>query len=188
MFNIFAVWLLTGIWHGANYTFVCWGMMYFCLLILEKYFVRPHERPAAFRVLWRAVTLLAVMFAWVMFNAVGLKQGVHFWMAMLGAYRAQTAQIRAAAAAAAGAGALNAASGLLDAEVIRILREFGVYYLLGILFCMPVGQWIMKRFGTGEARRTALQTLAAIRTVIAFLWAVSFLIMGSHNPFIYYNF
>ena len=75
MFNIFAVWLLTGIWHGANYTFVCWGMMYFCLLILEKYFVRPHERPAAFRVLWRAVTLLAVMFAWVMFNAVGLKQG-----------------------------------------------------------------------------------------------------------------
>ena len=192
VFNIFAVWLLTGIWHGANYTFVCWGMMYFCLLILEKYFVRPHERPAAFRVLWRAVTLLAVMFAWVMFNAVGLKQGVHFWMAMLGAYRAQTAQIQAAAAAAAGAGALSAAagtaSGLLDAEVIRILREFGVYYLLGILFCMPVGQWIMKRFGTGDARRAALQTLAAIGTVIAFLWAVSFLIMGSHNPFIYYNF
>ena len=188
VFNIFVVWLLTGIWHGANYTFVCWGMMYFCLLILEKYFVRPPERPAAFIVLWRAVTLLAVMFAWVMFNAVGLKQGVHFWMAMLGAYRAQTAQIRAAAAAAAGAGALNAASGLLDAEVIRILREFGVYYLLGILFCMPVGQWIMKRFGTGDARRAALQILAAMGTVIAFLWAVSFLIMGSHNPFIYYNF
>ena len=63
-----------------------------------------------------------------------------------------------------------------------------MYYLLGILFCMPVGQWIMKRFGTGDARRAALQTLAAMGTVIAFLWAVSFLIMGSHNPFIYYNF
>ena len=98
------------------------------------------------------------------------------------------AETAAAGTAAAGAGALNAASGLLDAEVIRILREFGVYYLLGILFCMPVGPWIMKRFGTGEARRAALQTLAAIGTVIAFLWAVSFLIMGSHNPFIYYNF
>ena len=186
VFNIFVVWLLTGIWHGANYTFLCWGMMYFCLLILEKYFIRPHERSGAVRVIWRIVTLLAVMFAWVMFNAVGLKQGVHYWMAMLGRYSAQTAQIRAAAVA---AGTMAApAAGILDAEVVRILREFGIYYLFGILFCMPVGQWIMKRFGTGEAQSAVLRTIAAAGTAVAFLWAISFLVMGVHNPFIYYNF
>ena len=36
VFNIFMVWLCTGIWHGANWTFICWGLMYFCLLIFEK--------------------------------------------------------------------------------------------------------------------------------------------------------
>lgn len=38
VFNIFAVWFLTGVWHGANWTFIVWGLMYFVLLIVEKFF------------------------------------------------------------------------------------------------------------------------------------------------------
>ena len=38
VFNIFVVWFLTGVWHGANWTFIVWGLMYFVLLILEKFF------------------------------------------------------------------------------------------------------------------------------------------------------
>jgi alginate O-acetyltransferase complex protein AlgI len=65
IFNLFIVWLLTGIWHGANWIFVVWGLLYFIILLLEKSFGFT-ERLGWFS---RIYTMIVVIIAWVIFRA-----------------------------------------------------------------------------------------------------------------------
>ena len=66
VFNLFAVWLLTGIWHGANFTFIVWGLYYFLLLVLEKFvFAQAIEKiPKAVNAF---LVFVAAVFGWVFF-------------------------------------------------------------------------------------------------------------------------
>ncbi len=72
--NLFVVWLLTGIWHGANWTFVLWGLLYFVVLLLEKRtgFVRHLGK------LGHLYTLLVVTVAWVLFRSSGLSDALSY--------------------------------------------------------------------------------------------------------------
>ena len=74
IFNLFIVWLLTGIWHGANWNFICWGLYYFVLLMIEKLFLLPYLQKGK---IWPHVyTLFLVVVGWAMF--VGNEYGVEF--------------------------------------------------------------------------------------------------------------
>lgn len=74
IFNLFIVWLLTGIWHGANWNFICWGLYYFALLMIEKLFLLKHLEKGK---IWPHVyTLFFVVVGWAMF--VGNEYGVEF--------------------------------------------------------------------------------------------------------------
>lgn len=72
--NLFIVELLTGIWHGANWNFICWGLYYFVLLALEKLFLLPYLKKG--RVWPHIYTLFLVVVGWAMF--VGNDEGVQF--------------------------------------------------------------------------------------------------------------
>ena len=72
IFNIFVVWLLTGIWHGANWNFILWGLYYFVLLIIEKTFLLKHLKKG--RVWPHIYTLFFVVIGWALF--VGNEPGV----------------------------------------------------------------------------------------------------------------
>lgn len=70
VFNLFVVWALTGSWHGANWTFVAWGLMYFVLIALEKLTGYPAKfKSRAPKILYRVFTLLCVLAGWVVFRA-----------------------------------------------------------------------------------------------------------------------
>ena len=73
--NIFTVWLLTGIWHGANWTFILWGMIYFVLLVLER---MTGRKPGHF------LTMLAVILAWVIFRSETVTEGLGYIASMFG--------------------------------------------------------------------------------------------------------
>ena len=75
MGNLFAVWLLTGIWHGANWTFILWGMVYFVLLVIER---ETGIRPG------HVATMLAVILAWVIFRCETVSKGLGFIESMFG--------------------------------------------------------------------------------------------------------
>ena len=72
--NLFIVELLTGIWHGANWNFICWGLYYFVLLAVEKLFLLPYLKKG--KVLPHLYTLFLVVVGWAMF--VGNDTGVSF--------------------------------------------------------------------------------------------------------------
>ena len=74
IFNIFVVWALTGIWHGANWNFICWGLYYFVLLMIEKMFLLRYLKKGK---IWPHIyTLFFVAVGWAMF--VGNEPGVEF--------------------------------------------------------------------------------------------------------------
>ena len=60
--NLLIVWLLTGLWHGASWSFVAWGLGYFGMLVVEKFVIKPEKRSLVFGVIWRIVTLVCVNF------------------------------------------------------------------------------------------------------------------------------
>lgn len=72
--NLFVVWALTGIWHGANWNFICWGLYYFILLSLEKFFLLKYLNKG--KVWPHLYTLFLVVVGWAMF--VGNDAGVDF--------------------------------------------------------------------------------------------------------------
>ena len=78
--NLFAVWALTGIWHGANYTFLAWGLFYFVLLLVEK-FTRLPEKLGVFA---HVYAMAAVITGWVMFRSENLGAGLHYIGMMFG--------------------------------------------------------------------------------------------------------
>ena len=78
--NLFVVWLLTGIWHGANWTFVLWGLLYFVVLLFEKLTGIDRKN----NVLTHFWTLLIIVIAWVFFRSVDLPSGWNYLSIMFG--------------------------------------------------------------------------------------------------------
>ena len=64
--NIFIVWFCTGLWHGANWTFILWGLYYGCLLLLEKFFLREKLEKLP-KPISHIYTLLVILIGWVFF-------------------------------------------------------------------------------------------------------------------------
>lgn len=81
--NLWLVWSLTGLWHGADWQFVLWGLYYFVFLVVEKFILLPKMKkwPAMFR---HTYTLLVVLFGWVIFASPDLLTAGNYYKAMLG--------------------------------------------------------------------------------------------------------
>ncbi|MDR2864906.1 MAG: MBOAT family protein [Spirochaetaceae bacterium] len=84
--NLFVVWMLTGVWHGANWNFVFWGFFYFVLLAFEKLSALPEKLEHSFigAQVYRVFTLFFVMFGWVFFRANGFKNAVKYTVVLIG--------------------------------------------------------------------------------------------------------
>ncbi len=79
--NILAVWLTTGIWHGANWTYLIWGLYYGILLLIEKYMFSKLNLPVKLK---QISTFFFVMIGWVFFFSPSLSQAFHYLGAMFG--------------------------------------------------------------------------------------------------------
>ncbi len=166
IFNLFVVWLLTGIWHGADETFLCWGLFYFVFLTAEKYLIRPERiKNGGCRILYRVFTLLVVNGLWILFRADSMTTVGGILKAMF-----------AFAAPAAG----------FDGWLGRTMREEGIFILLALLLAMPVRSRFLEKAGHKFEKTAGIGYV--ILLMILFLWGTSYLILGAHNPFLYFNF
>ncbi|WP_302493096.1 MBOAT family protein [uncultured Gemmiger sp.] len=166
IFNLFVVWFLTGLWHGANYTFLAWGMMYFVMQLVEKFLVKPQRLNGATAMGWRVVTLLIVNFGWVLFNSLSIADAKQYIFGMLG--------LRGLP--------------LWSAAVTGSFREYGVFLLLGVMFSTPITKVCGQRLCLGRTGTAWQKVLLPLGQIAVFAWAVSFVVLGAHNPFIYFNF
>ena len=156
--NIFLVWLLTGLWHGANWTFIVWGLMYFVLLILEKW-LHADKWP---KVIGHIYTLLFVMLGWMIFRANSLFDGVYY----IGSMFSLTG---------------NKA---VDYNALLYLKEYAYFFVFGLLVSVPIFKTINKTFSDKQWWYYTKTVLLFAVLVIS----VSYMVTGSYNPFIYFNF
>lgn len=166
MRNIFVVWLLTGLWHGAAWTFVLWGL-WFCLLLLGEKFLWGKVLERAPVILRHVYTMLAVIISWVLFRSVDLTQA---W-AYLGAMFGQTTGLAQ------------------DGQAVYYLLEFWPEWILAILASMPWKHWLQHKLERGGtlARETLLWFPKATALCLLVVSYVE-LVTGSFNPFIYFQF
>ena len=157
--NLFLVWLLTGIWHGANWTFILWGLIYFLLLMLEKY--TPLKRVP--KLIGHLYTLLAVCLCWVLFRAASLSSALEYLKAMFGA----------------------APLGIWDGNASIVLTNGFVYFLLGAILSFPIVPYFAKK---PFVQKSVVQYLLAFFQLLVFLLTIGFILSSSYDPFIYFNF
>lgn len=119
--NLFAVWALTGIWHGANYTFLAWGLFYFVLLLVEK-FTRLPEKLGVFA---HVYAMAAVITGWVMFRSENLGAGLHYIGMMFG----------------------FDSLGVADDYFLLYLGQTYSVLLAGIILSLPLFPWLKKHGG-----------------------------------------
>ncbi|MBR3436523.1 MAG: MBOAT family protein, partial [Lachnospiraceae bacterium] len=168
--NVMIVWFLTGLWHGAGWTFIVWGLFYGVLLIFEKYVLNKLRIPKAVR--W-VFTMLAVIIGWVIFSADDL-QGAGRMLASMSGIPAIAAAVRGDP----GAGAL------FSGNALYFLATGGVLLLVEAAFSGPWTGAIVKAWKKKTAGRIVL-TLFAIALLVL---SIAFLATENYNPFLYFRF
>ncbi|WP_294344577.1 MBOAT family O-acyltransferase [uncultured Clostridium sp.] len=162
--NLFVVWILTGIWHGSSWTFVLWGLMYFLLITVEK-FSGFDKRPC--KKIWinHLYTLLAVIIGWVIFRSNTISEAGMYLKSMIGI----------------------GANGLVDNVTIMYIKENIIFFITGILFSMPVIDYITKKIKRKKIY-AILEFSSSIIVFILFIICITYLVKNTYNPFIYFNF
>lgn len=164
--NLFVVWVLTGIWHGAAWTFILWGLFNFACILLERLFCfEQMDRISGF---WKHIyALLAVNFGWVLFRSESFYQYKEYMGNMFG---------------------LNH-SGWYSDTAVMFLREYAVFWVAGLLFSMPSAAWIKERCSRYPKLASLYSCVCYPVGMSALLWVcVVYLVKGGYNPFIYFNF
>ena len=158
VFNILTVWMLTGLWHGASWNFVLWGLLFAALLLLEKLVFPVGKMPAFLQHLY---VLFVVMVSFVLFNASDLTQA------------------GADIAGLFGIGGIPA----VTAESIYYLRSYAGIFALSIVGATPAVKNLAGRIPVKYA--AVLEPLMLIGLL---LLCTGYLVDGSFNPFLYFRF
>lgn len=164
--NILIVWALTGLWHGAGWTFLLWGVYYGALLTVEKCVGRERlERiPSAIR---HVLTMLLVMVGWVFFRADGFSGVTSYFVAMLGA------------------------NGFANSMAIVYLHDYLPTLIVAAIGATPLVRTVARRIG--GCRRLGEETNLGWLLRGAVCWlslavCTIMLVNSTYNPFIYFRF
>lgn len=162
LFNVFMVWLLTGIWHGANWTYIVWGLMFFVVLTVEKkpaFGNRIRKLPKGCQWLY---AMLVVMIGNVIIRSDSIADAGAFFMHLTGF-------------------GVNA---LADAVFARYLKQIAVYMAFGALFSVPPEMYLKSL----PVSKSAVENIRVLSLCLLFVIAFASLISSAYNPFIYFNF
>ena len=159
VFNTLAVWMLTGLWHGAAWNFVLWGLLFAVLLLAEKWIPGLKKLPGVLR---HGYVLLAVVLSFVLFNAESLSQAGADFAGLFG----------------------FANLPLVTEETLYYLRSFALLFVLGIVGATPV----VKQAGNRIALSKAAPVLEWAWMTVLLLVSTAYLVDGSFSPFLYFRF
>ena len=159
IFNTLVVWMLTGLWHGAAWNFVLWGLFYAAFLLLEKFVPAILKLPVLLR---RVYVLLVTVVGFVLFNATTLSQAVSDMVGLFGA------------------GGVP----LVTAQTLYYLRSYGVLLIAGLIGATP----LVKNTAAKLEHKPVGAILEPMVLIVLLLVCTAYLVDGSFNPFLYFRF
>lgn len=167
--NMFIVWALTGLWHGASWNFVLWGLYYFVFLAIEKLFLGKFLKklPA---VVGHAYALFIIVVGWVFFYFDDVSRLGQMLKLMFG---------------------FSGQAGVLPTDTV-LLKNHLVFFLVAIIACIPVSKLVkalLIRFSRKGPVQESLAGAAGILYDVALLFfSTAALVGASYNPFLYFRF
>lgn len=164
--NILIVWLLTGIWHGASWNFLIWGVYYGFLLLFEKFIFGKYLKRLPV-LLQHVYSIFFIMLGWNVFVFDDIWEGIRFLKSLFGVY----------------------GQGLLNGETIYLLYNHAVLLLLCIIgstqFPQRVGRWFIKKL---DGKEIIVSVVKNLFYIAIFLLSVAWLVDTTFNPFLYFRF
>ncbi|XCP86451.1 MBOAT family protein [Roseburia hominis] len=163
LLNLLIVWFLTGLWHGASWNFVAWGMYYGLILIIEKYVTGRllAKLPEIAQIVYN---MLLVIIGWVFFFSPGLSEAVTYLGNMVGA----------------------GAAGIVDREAFYLITTHWLLWVMVIVGSTPVMHRLVRVLCFDEERpRTAV---CSVLYMGIFLLSIAYLVTETYNPFLYFRF
>jgi len=161
-FNLIFVWLLTGFWHGASWNYILWGMLYGIILILEKLVVPEKKSNGQLEIARHVYTMLIVILLWVIFRADSVHQAMLYLGNMFGI----------------------GAKSFIDHGFIFQAENFMALLIIAALCASRLPKRINERFSGNKVWGVFRFICLSCCTVSS----VSFIYMGSYNPFLYFMF
>ena len=160
LFNIAVVWALTGIWHGASWTYMLWGLYFAIFLTMEKMFLLSAlEKAPSF--VGRVYTLLVVFFSWALFQLNSVPDALVYIRAMLG----------------------FGGAGFASGADLYYLSGYALMFIIGVVGCTDLGAKTFRKLPekfTGAA--------VPILIVIGMLLITAHMVDASYSPFLYFKF
>lgn len=163
--NVFIVWALTGIWHGANWTFVIWGLMFGIMLIIEKLFLTKHLEKTP-SILQRIYVLFTVMISFIIFNANSIGEA---WNNIIGLFGAN-------------------GESLINASTVYYLKSYLVVLVIAIIGSTPLLKNIIEKLKTKTNANKIINLLEPIAMTSILIIVTAYLVDNSYNPFLYFRF
>ena len=163
LFNTLVVWMLTGFWHGANWNFILWGLLYAVCLLIEKWVPVLKKMPAFFRHFY---TMLVVVLGFVLFNATDLSQVGADLAGLFG----------------------FAGLPLVSEATLYYLGSFAVLFILGIVGSTSLVKNTAIRLADGKKTGTVVAVLEPIILILLLMVCTGYLVDGAFSPFLYFRF
>lgn len=163
VFNIFVVWMLTGMWHGASWNFIIWGLMYAVLLLFERFVPIVKKLPKA---LGHIYTMLFVVLGFVIFDCENMSTAVSTILGMFGLSDAP----------------------IVTAETAYYLKSYAVIFVLGFIGSTCLLKNFFVKMQKSEKGSKILAALEPVFLVAILTVCTAYLVDGSFNPFLYFRF
>ncbi len=158
--NILIVWCLTGIWHGASYNFMLWGLYYGIILIIEKFFLKDFLSKLP-NTLKHIYTMLVVIIGWLIFASTDLSMFSVYFSNMFNIFKYP----------------------FIDETFIFYFKSYFIIIVISTLLSMPIYQNIKKKLNS-----RGWMIISLILYLVFFFITVSYLVSDSYNPFLYFRF
>lgn len=162
-FNLFVVFLVTGLWHGASWNFVIWGLWHGMFMIIERVIRNENwykKIPSFIKIF---ITLFIVIIGWVLFKATTLEEGLKYLSIMFG---------------------LSNFSNITFEYTYFISRKFIVLIIIGIIASTPIFKNIFNRYRDIKV----FELIKTILIILLFIISIIFMVNSTYSPFIYFQF
>lgn len=162
--NILIVWLLTGLWHGSEWTFVIWGMFIGILLVIEKLLLNKYieKLPSIVR---RIYTLFIIMISFIIFSGSNINESFNNIV-----------------------GLFNFSNPFINKFTIHYLKDYGLVLIIAIFLSTPILKNTIIKLKENKKINNIINILEIIVLLILLVIVTSYLIDSSYNPFLYFRF
>ena len=163
--NILVVWALTGIWHGASWNFVVWGLMFGVLLIIEKFFLAKHLEKAT-NIVKRIYVLFIVMISFIIFNANNMGEAITNIAGLFGAN----------------------GECFVNNYTLYYLKSYFITIVIAIVGATPLMRNLINKLKENKIMNGIINVLEPVCLMTLMFVVTAYLVDNSYNPFLYFRF